>query len=173
MTKPTGRPRGRPLKPKGQKRPAHRPTGSVIDFFKDPDRYLIAYYAALRLLGRSAMQAASSVAVARGAELWVLSDDERRKVNGNGKRRRKGWSQICEGALILSPPAHTSIEGRASAIRKKFSRAQGNPAAAHWLKIMAQAIAVTRALDGERMPAPPVLFGLGAEIETYVKEIER
>jgi hypothetical protein len=171
MTKPTGRPRGRPPK-HGPTRPAHRPVGSTEDFFKGPDRYLLAYYGALRLLGRSPMEASTIVAAAKDAERWTLNPDELRTVNS--ARKRKGKEELIpEGATILSPPAHTTLEGRASTIRKKFNRAQTNPVAAHWLKIVAQAIAIPRALDEERMPLPQIIFALGAEVEAYVMGIDR
>jgi hypothetical protein len=171
VTKPTGAPRGRPPK-QGPKRPAHRPVGSTEGFFKAPDRYLLAYYGALRVLGQSPTEASTFVAAAKDPERWSLNPDELHAVNSARKRKGKG-QLIPEGAIILSPPAFTTLEGRASTIRKKFNRAQTNPVAAHWLKIMVQAIAVPRALDGERMPLPEVLFALGAEVEAYVKGIDR
>jgi hypothetical protein len=59
VTKPTGKPRGRPPKPKAEKKPRGRP---AWDFRTDPDRYAVAFFELLAGLGHSERLAALSLA---------------------------------------------------------------------------------------------------------------
>lgn len=65
MTKPTGRPRGRPPKPRKPKGPAHRPTPN---FWRDRDRLHYAF--ALHLVARGESMRRALFKAAMGQRLW-------------------------------------------------------------------------------------------------------
>ncbi len=158
MTKPSGKPRGRPPKqgPKLPARPANRPP---LDFWRDPEnRHLLAYYKALVLRGRTHRQALILVATAKKAlkepsriTLELLTPEEFQDEN----EKRKGKTDIVEGRRIRWKPltgreglwdrTHTTTDGVASGIRKQLRLAERDPAVADWLRIMADQFAI---LDG-------------------------
>jgi hypothetical protein len=185
VTEPTGKQKGRPPKA-GPRRPAHRPS---LNFWRDPDRHLSAYYMALVRRGRSHRRALILVALAKKAmkersriTLEVLTPEEFRTEN----ERRKGKTAIIEGRrlrwkpieshMLLRDRTHMTTDGVASGIRKKLRLAQRDPAVADWLSAMANQFAI---LDA--MPASPaaawferleqIVRVTGPELEAHLKGV--
>jgi hypothetical protein len=169
VTPPTGRPRGRPPKniisaPRIRKK---KPEERTKYFFNDPDRFALALFGSLLIRGREPWQASLIVAYGKTPRIWCLTDAEREGVNR--ERRRQGKKHmLSSGGAILSPLPHTTPEGRASTIRKKFQRCQRDPVAAHWLKLMAESFAMASVRREQGLFAH-VINVLGPQLEIYVQ----
>lgn len=118
VSKPTGRPRGRPRKvtEEGPLRPVGRPTVELQD---EPDRYFIALFFALT--GPLEMQqrpaARLIAAFTRGENVNEPDEDFLRFLQ---KHRDRVGGQIMQLARLEEPGASTAtLEGRADTIRKK------------------------------------------------------
>jgi hypothetical protein len=158
VTKPTRKRIGRPPKkagPPAPRRPAHRPPWN---FWRDPERYLLACCVMMIRKGRSKREAAIIATSAKGVrQLWGLSTKESQDINlerslerkmlPNGTTRER--KMLPGGSVILSiPPApgKVLIGSGERRFQRKLWRAQRDPAAADWLSAMADQFAIFDAM---------------------------
>jgi hypothetical protein len=149
-----------------------------MDFFKDPDRLLLAYYGALVARGRRPRCASILAAcVKQRLKPLQLTTDEFHKVN---RARSRTGKRLISSRLLLSLPKYVTLEGSADTIRKKFARYQGNPIAADWLRIMvynfviAEARADIEQADWRIRREMMIRMGdLGSQLEDHMKRVYR
>jgi hypothetical protein len=137
VTKPTGKPRGRPPKHRlvAAPRPAHRPKKTLYD---DPDRMHLAVIVAFVHSGMSEKQASEKVALSQRVELVDVTDVSElgltpRQIAALKPRQRT--RPIVEVAVRKG--STTSIRNHARALAMKLNRYHKDPAARLWLKAMA------------------------------------
>lgn len=151
-SKPTGRPRGRPRKEKGEvapKQPRGRPRKSVeevagrrvgrpeILLRDDEDRYAVAMLRGIATVFRVSDRAASRIVVGQfSCREVALSPDFIAKC-----RQLSGWIAV-DYELVKRPGAPASIEGRAATLRRKANQAR-DAADLRWLYQMGFAFACT------------------------------
>jgi hypothetical protein len=170
MTKPTGRPRGRPKKLVAPIAPrqAHRPPG-VIWF--DRDRFLLALLVFLEENGRSSRWATGAVAFLERNEvqyMYVLSEDF--PLSERQKRLAKNKVGLSLRPFDTQPRTTPDVRNRAKALEKKLMRYQRDPAASLWLQKMATAMRWALSQSDPRLKAKAVaeLPALGRVFEVMI-----
>jgi hypothetical protein len=166
VTKPTGRPRGRPRKPPKPKRPRRRKT-----LLPDPDRYILASAIAIQVALKKTEKEAVRMAVFESvtqrfdpASFW----DQRSTDMENERRMKKAVRFMVEeqkkaapgyftvmsqwprenytedgGPIDTRPHCHwQNVESRVRTITKKLSKYSRDKEARKWLVKMSAAFAV-------------------------------
>jgi len=143
VTKPTGRPRGRPRKwvPAVARLQRGRPS---VPLTSDPDRYLIALMDAHATVNGTSERAAAEFvsAMTVGNEL-ELSEQERRPIEGYVQLKWGPTTALRNDGAILNTKRGSSaatIKGRAATLREK-SRKWSDPDSIKWRCLMTLAVA--------------------------------
>jgi hypothetical protein len=141
MTKPTGRPRGRPRKsaPRAPLAP-HRPKQVLAS---DTDRFALALIVGFMTRGRSAKDASEIVAFGQRGEIvdlaWVselgLTPKELAKM-------RPRWRTEMVAEVNIRKGSTTSIRNHGRALIMKLERYLGDPSTHRWLVGMAAALLI-------------------------------
>jgi hypothetical protein len=169
MTKPTGRPRGRPKKLVAPitLRPAHRPP-EVIWF--DRDRFLLALVVFLKENGRSLRWATGAAAFFERNEVQYMMLPEDFPLSERQKRLAKNKVGLSLRPFDTQPRTTPGIRNRAKALEKKLMRYQGDPPASLWLQKMATALRWALSQSDPRLKAKAVaeLPALGRVFEVMI-----
>jgi hypothetical protein len=126
VSKPTGKPRGRPI-------------GSRMDLRTDPDRYAVAVGLALQTFGHSQRKAFDLAATAT-PHCEEIKRQTQFKLGG-AQRRHVDFMLIARSGENVAP----TVKGRSSVLRQKAMRPYSSEEG-RWLRQMAKAI--HRALRG-------------------------
>lgn len=146
VSRPTGRPHGRPKKERPPKAPVGRPK---IPLTADHDRYSIALLGALtKHLGLDARPAARlAAAFIYGIKVEPGHNDWKFAQLSELAKMTPGAIAIQFGRDKSHLASTTTLEGRADTLREKLRRPQSG-SAAEWLRLMTDATALT--LTAER-----------------------
>lgn len=129
VTKPTGRPRGRPRKPKP---PPHPRGGQPLAFLEDPDRYWVALMDAFLALANDPEFSERNAAIAAASwEVGQEGDAPRPSADHPGLVVTNWLRNVTRRRARAG-----TLDGRAATLRKKY-RAACAPDEAAWRVAMA------------------------------------
>lgn len=150
MTKPTGRPRGRPKKHRASVAPLapHRPRLTIVS---DPDRFRLALMLALMTRGRTQKDASEIVAFGKQAELVGLGWAQENLPPKVLAQLRPRWRTEMIAQVHLKN--WSSIRNRGKDLAKKLKRYLQDPATHRWLTIMGTAMLIMSEERDERKKA--------------------
>ena len=169
VTKPTGRPRGRPAKAPTPKKARGRPS---IPFLSHPDRYLVAMMDAHAMINDTSKRKAATFIAAMqvGNEVGVPPEFA---VNCPPGFVPIGWGPRVSNAatLVNTKPGAVagSIDGRAATLREVARESRSDPDAVRWRINMASVFFVVHSPLALRPYAKDCVLMLAAQIgETAV-----
>jgi hypothetical protein len=145
VSKPTGRPRGRPRKERPPRRPkAGRPP---LRFRDDPDRYAVALLDALL-----ALDMGSEYACSMGVAAWLVGlDGDPARVRSDGLTSTNWWRRRTRGGVSAG-----TLQGKAATLKQKRRRCRSLGEAA-WRRAMAACFMLTIGARNPETAKPAIL----------------